>query len=133
MMCCLLCYSDMESHGHLFFNCTYSHHVWSLVCDKSNIENKSLTTWVDTASWASSFATSKTLKHIIWKLVLAASVYHIWRERNHRLHNYPPRPPDVFYSAIYEDVRYRLMGLKLKRRHRVALLFPQWDIVNDGG
>jgi hypothetical protein len=75
---------------------------------------------------------------VICKLVLAATVYHIWRERNNRFHNSQARPPDVLVSAIVEDVRFRLMGLKYKNWNRVATVLKVWgihapNVYDDGG
>ncbi|XP_022015029.1 uncharacterized protein LOC110914549 [Helianthus annuus] len=31
MMCCALCFADIDSHQHLFFECKFSSHIWNKV------------------------------------------------------------------------------------------------------
>jgi hypothetical protein len=35
MMCCMLCYSNIDSHSHLFFGCKYSARIWDCVRAKA--------------------------------------------------------------------------------------------------
>ncbi|XP_022030835.1 uncharacterized protein LOC110931762 [Helianthus annuus] len=37
MMCCVLCYANVDSHEHLFFECGFSSQVWSSVRTKGNM------------------------------------------------------------------------------------------------
>jgi hypothetical protein len=132
MMCCLLCFSNLESHDHLFFACSYTNTVWKLVCTKiSRMDAPS--TWIDVLGWMSSFASSNTTK-----LCIAAMVYHLWRERNTRYHDRGAKKPHVLFDSIVEDVRYRLIGLKFKRTNNIIALLDSWGIqgsmtFDDGG
>lgn len=38
MMICNLCYEDMDSHQHLFFDCKYAKQFWSKVCLKIGLQ-----------------------------------------------------------------------------------------------
>ncbi|XP_024963365.1 uncharacterized protein LOC112503582 [Cynara cardunculus var. scolymus] len=59
---CLLCRHCMDSHSHLFFQCSYAHEVLETISDSS-----------------------RRPKSVKKKLALAASVFYIWQERNRRL------------------------------------------------
>jgi hypothetical protein len=126
MFCCLLCYANLESHNHLFFECKYSTEIWELVCKKARVHAIKLI-WTDVIGQFSNYSSSST-HNIICRLMLAASVYHIWRERNIRYHKNHARPPEVVMAAIVEDVRFRIMGLRFKRKDRVRRLLADWEI-----
>ncbi|KAJ9552609.1 hypothetical protein OSB04_016654 [Centaurea solstitialis] len=76
---CSLCGIVADSHNHLFFECTVARQVWLQILDK--------VAWVDfPCSWdaivdaiSNQSSAPKRLEH---QLALAASVYHIWCERN---------------------------------------------------
>jgi hypothetical protein len=137
LMCCLLCYSDMEYHNHLYFECAFSMRIWILIGNKLNRSDMPLI-WADILAWISSIAASKSVSNMVCKLIIASSIYHIWRERNNRYHGRNARPHDVVFSTIVEDVRYRLMGMRFKRRNRVIETLADWgihgpNVFDDGG
>ncbi|KAJ0864233.1 putative RNA-directed DNA polymerase [Helianthus annuus] len=84
LMCCPLCKYGRDSRDHLFFQCSFSAKVWSIVIKKVDMGNVD-GSWRSIMSWIDQHASSKRLEHIICKLVVAASSYFIWQERNNRL------------------------------------------------
>ena len=83
-------------------------------------------------------ANSNILVNILGRLIVAASVYFVWQERNVRLFKNHARPPDVLCDLILATVRYKLMGLKLKKTTRVMAILGEWKIgansmFDDGG
>ncbi|XP_071739508.1 uncharacterized protein [Rutidosis leptorrhynchoides] len=85
---CVLCKAHQESHDHLFFECPYSKHVWSLVA-----------------------------RVVVSKILFSASVYFIWQERKSRLFNNVGRNPDQLVKAIVSTVRLKMLSLKFKDSH----------------
>ncbi|XP_022014523.1 uncharacterized protein LOC110914019 [Helianthus annuus] len=71
---------------------------------------------------------SKMVDDYVSRLVVAASAYLIWQERNARIFKNQLRPPEKLYDLIIETVRYKLMGVKLKRNDRVRRLLGEWGI-----
>ena len=41
LMVCILCYSDMDSHDHLFFNCPFASKLWCRVMQKLKMKDTS--------------------------------------------------------------------------------------------
>lgn len=105
---CLLCSSSAESRGHLFFSCAYSQAVWNSFFLHPSLSPPS--SLEDMLSWVNgSFRTNK-LK-IICKLILQAVVYHLWMERNARLHSPSSKASHSLVKDIQLTLRAKLSGL----------------------
>ncbi|KAJ9552677.1 hypothetical protein OSB04_016722 [Centaurea solstitialis] len=113
---CSLCGLQRDSHNHLFFECTFSRQIWLQVMAKIN--------WVDfPCSWnaiVDALSTPDTRpKLLIQKLTLAATVYHVWCERNRRLFDAGvktvPHLVHVIHSMVLDRVAW-----KQKKQHLVA-------------
>ncbi|KAJ9536694.1 hypothetical protein OSB04_un000167 [Centaurea solstitialis] len=78
---CSLCGDCLDSHHHLFFECSYSSSVWERI--------KEAIGWLDApVEWdvvMDTLSGHHTRLKFIQKLGLAAAVYTIWRERNKRI------------------------------------------------
>ncbi|XP_021995747.1 uncharacterized protein LOC110892919 [Helianthus annuus] len=130
MMCCLLCLENNDSLEHLFFECKFSTQIWLSVRDKVNmgtVEPK----WTDVMNWLLARGASKSVFNYSSRLIVAASAYFIWQERNARLFKNQTRPPDIITSLILQTVRYKLMGAKNKRMEKVRRFLELWDIHDD--
>ncbi|KAJ0479479.1 putative RNA-directed DNA polymerase [Helianthus annuus] len=113
MMCCLLCYADVDSHDHLFFECKFSTQVWNPVrakADMVDVDPK----WSSIVSWLMTRRRSKTASSYVARLLVGATAYIIWQERNARLFKNQTRPPEAISEVILKIVRYKLMGVKFK-------------------
>ncbi|MFS7976250.1 hypothetical protein Hanom_Chr10g00890251 [Helianthus anomalus] len=137
MMCCLLCYENYDSHSHLFFECKFSSQVWHMVRQKVGMDTVQ-PIWGDIVEWLSARARSKTAANLVTRIAVAATAYVIWQERNARLFKNQVRPPEVISASIFQMVRYKLMGMKLKNTAGVRRLLGDWEIHNihrddDGG
>jgi hypothetical protein len=136
MMCCLLCFSGFETHGHLFFECIYTRRLWEAVCSKlSWIVPKD---WDDLILSLVPFAASRSIANVTRKLCVGAVVYHVWCERNARFHGRGEKTTTILLNSILEDVWYRILGLKFRRRDHVASYLAGWGIkdsiiFDDGG
>ncbi|KAB5567971.1 hypothetical protein DKX38_001764 [Salix brachista] len=83
--CCVLCSDHEEDHNHLFFDCVYSAEVWQAISQRAQIRWPNLQ-WSQAWDWVSAeFNSKKNPRHNMGMLVLAATVYHLWCERNRRL------------------------------------------------
>ncbi|XP_022018820.1 uncharacterized protein LOC110918847 [Helianthus annuus] len=137
MMCCLMCYENNDSHNHLFFECNYSTQVWIKVCGKGGMNTVS-PEWEAIVSWLAARASSKSAINFISRLIVAASIYFVWQERNARIFKNQTRPPDVLSDLIVQTIRYKLMGVKFKESSNVRRLLESWGIYStrmedDGG
>ena len=75
LMVCLLCYSDSDSHDHLFFKCPYSSLLWSRVLHKLKMTD----TWSSWGDVIGSFAGCYN-GNSIRRLCLATCVNLVWQE-----------------------------------------------------
>nr|GEU87335.1 hypothetical protein [Tanacetum cinerariifolium] len=106
---CPLCDSVPNSHGQLFFECSFSSQVWA-----------------------------KTTVSILFKIVVAATSYYIWLERNRRLFKKKTSSPDQIVDVILSTVRLKLVTFKFKKMSTKShFLLDQWKIpsyciVHDG-
>ncbi|KAG2332027.1 hypothetical protein Bca52824_003207 [Brassica carinata] len=118
---CSLCSWGLESHGHLFFNCTFSAALWSHFAG-----------WMFSAPPASldSVATSIDQPHIashtgattVIKLLLQVIVYIIWRERNCRLFRQISSTEAKIIRRIDRSMRDHLLSLPPPREGSVSFL-----------
>ncbi|XP_021994618.1 uncharacterized protein LOC110891228 [Helianthus annuus] len=137
MMCCLLCYENVDSHPNLFFECKYSTQVWLKVRDRVGMSSVS-PRWTDIVQWLCNHDHQRRADTYVAKLLVAAAAYSIWQERNAKLFKNQLRPPEMVSDVIINIVRYKLMGAKLKNTIRVRNLLREWEIQtedkdDDGG
>uniref|UniRef100_A0A251VNU9 Putative RNA-directed DNA polymerase, eukaryota, Reverse transcriptase zinc-binding domain protein n=1 Tax=Helianthus annuus TaxID=4232 RepID=A0A251VNU9_HELAN len=127
MMCCMLCYQNNDSHSHLFFECPFSAQVWISVrqkVDMVSVQPK----WTDIIDWLLPRARSRSVANYAARLLVAASAYIIWQERNARIFKNQMRPPEVISEVILNTVRYKLMGAKLRKTAKVQRWLGEWKI-----
>ncbi|XP_021993818.1 uncharacterized protein LOC110890505 [Helianthus annuus] len=127
MMCCLLCYENVDSHDHLFFECKLSSEIWCTVRSKVGMDRVE-PRWTEIVEWLKHRSRSKSATNLLCKLIVAATMYVIWQERNNRLFKNHARPPDIISKAVIDSVRYKLMGLRFKNTIRVRELLEKWEI-----
>lgn len=74
----------MESHQHLFFECMFPTSVWRKLLAWQGI-NKQVQGWEEEIKWTIAHANGRHTQDEIYRITLAATVYHLWLERNYRL------------------------------------------------
>nr|GEX24019.1 hypothetical protein [Tanacetum cinerariifolium] len=119
---CLLCSSLPDSHEHLFFECTFSRQVWTHMSKMAGCTSLHLNVYDMVCSIIPS-AKRRTSDSIIIKLVMAASTYFIWQERNERLFNNNKQTVAQVIEYITASIRLKLISCHFKRSNRgLALL-----------
>ncbi|KAB5561274.1 hypothetical protein DKX38_006231 [Salix brachista] len=124
---CMLCERQEETHDHLFFKCRFSAEVWKGISQRAQVlwPNSS---WEQAWDWAvREFGNSKLPMHRTLGLVLAASVYHLWTERNHRLHDQHYSSVQQVEANVFHTVRERLANLG-DREGLPETVRRQWEI-----
>ncbi|XP_021979803.1 uncharacterized protein LOC110875919 [Helianthus annuus] len=130
LMCCSLCTSGPDSHDHLFFECEFASQIWYGVREKSgmrSIEN----TWEKILNHLLQHADSKQATHIIGKLVVGASAYFVWQERNNRLFSSKKRNAAQLIEVILMTVRMKLHTMKFRRTSHVNQVLLEWRLPRD--
>ena len=74
--------------------------------------NRRIVSWNEELEWATKKIKGKALLSIVLRLAWKASIYHIWRERNRRMHDSIPVAAEQIVEHVKDDVRIRLIGLK---------------------
>ncbi|XP_022002776.1 uncharacterized protein LOC110900170 [Helianthus annuus] len=111
--------------------------VWHKVRHKAGMESVA-SKWDEIVNWLVTRSRSKSAGSYVARLLVAATAYLIWQERNARLFKNELRPPEAIIDLIFQQVRYKLMGAKLKNCENVRRLLGEWGIIGvnlreDGG
>ncbi|GJT56941.1 hypothetical protein Tco_0991995 [Tanacetum coccineum] len=91
-----------------------------------NISNE----WASVISGIVNKPATNSIWSIIQRLVLGATVYYLWQERNIRRVNHMFRSQDVVLKCIVDTIRLKLMGLSLKRTADVEKATSIWGFVD---
>lgn len=110
---CLLCGSCNETTCHIFFECDYSLSVWNGLLVRSGLNPPP--SLLDIVAWLSSPRITGKLRTMI-HLIFQASIYHIWKERNCRLHSNVLRPSQQILKDIVLQMRSKLFSLDRETR-----------------
>ncbi|XP_022040693.1 uncharacterized protein LOC110943250 [Helianthus annuus] len=127
LMCCPLCYHDRDSRDHLFFQCSFATKVWEAVRKMVNMESVN-NTWSSVMQWMIQNTNSRTLDRIVGKILIAATSYYVWQERNNRLFSSVQRSPEMLSHVIISTVRLKIMGFKLRSDRKHRDLLDTWQI-----
>ncbi|GKF32082.1 hypothetical protein Tco_0101880, partial [Tanacetum coccineum] len=73
-------------------------------------------------------AKRRTTKIIIVKLVIAASAYFLWHERNWRLFKKSKRTTSQVIKCAASLVRLKLLSCKLKKSKDSQMFATLWDL-----
>ncbi|KAJ6395066.1 hypothetical protein OIU77_024134 [Salix suchowensis] len=105
---CVLCNREPETHCHLFFSCSFSKQVWEAVNLKAGIQWPGLP-WDQLTIWAGLNLNKKNqISCQIARLILAASVYYVWQERNRRVFSNQRQGRDYIAKEIFQVIRTHL-------------------------
>ena len=127
VMKCSLCKTVEDSHDHLFFQCKYSQEVWTAIQAMAKIRSNPKT-WDSHVSEMSSIQGHNSIWNVIRKICFAATVYHLWRERNHREFEQKEKDRDTLIKCIREDVRLKLISIKVKDTNAVKEACNLWEL-----
>ncbi|GJY45563.1 reverse transcriptase domain, reverse transcriptase zinc-binding domain protein [Tanacetum coccineum] len=124
---CPLCKSQQDSHEHLFFECAYSSSVWQNVLNVAGISGVS-SQWEDIMLWLLPLSKSKTVTSIVGRLIVVATSYFLWHERNDRIHGKGDKKVEQVSKYVADLVRLKLASIKFKKNARVRKLMETWKL-----
>ncbi|GJW77555.1 hypothetical protein Tco_0139237 [Tanacetum coccineum] len=102
---CPLCDVVQDSHCHLFFECQFSSQVWGYVCHLAEMENVHPLMHIIIIRLIS-ISHQQTAKSIIGRLIVAATSYFLWLERNNRLFKNSRRSPEEVRDMIMTTLNF---------------------------
>ncbi|GJZ76645.1 reverse transcriptase domain, reverse transcriptase zinc-binding domain protein, partial [Tanacetum coccineum] len=114
LVTCSLCGTQPDLHDHLFFECPFSQQVWHQGKGVAGLASSNASIY-DIIDDIIPFAARKSSKSVIAKLVVAATSYFIWQERNGRLFKNMKRTVNQVVECIMNTVRLKLMSCRLKK------------------
>nr|GEW18611.1 hypothetical protein [Tanacetum cinerariifolium] len=122
-----LCESQPDSHEHLFFECSFAMQVWRHMRDLVGLSHlpRSFEVILD---FVTPMAKRRTSSSVVSKLVLVASVYFIWLERNDRLFNNNKRTVAQVIECIMSAIRLKLMSCRFKKSKVNLDLMKHWKL-----
>ncbi|GKA28732.1 hypothetical protein Tco_0714977 [Tanacetum coccineum] len=124
---CSLCDGPPDSLDHLFFECPFTHAIWDRMKVLAGIASSPPNVY-DIIHDLLPITRRRTTKSVIAKLVIAASTYCIWKERNWRLFNKGKRTHDQICDCIISSVRLNLLSCKLKKSKIGVSMARLWDL-----
>lgn len=124
---CPLCQRYPESKDHLFYECNFSAAVWEVILRKCNVYRYPRF-WSNELLWVIHNLKGNSFAATIKKLAWAATIYHLWRERNGRIHENVFIPQTEIISFIINDIRARVWSFKgVKDNARNRSLCTNWN------
>ncbi|GJU43577.1 hypothetical protein Tco_1200843 [Tanacetum coccineum] len=124
MIRCPLCESQKDSHAHLFFECPFSAQVWSSVRQLAGMDLIQ-PVLSDIMLFLQPMENCRTVISIIGRLILVASSYFIWLERNNRIFKKVKKHPEEIKNMIMVTVRLKLLTFKFKNSVKVNRLLSR--------
>lgn len=110
---CVFCKLVVESHNHLFFECSFSNRLWSIIKKEVGIST-SPDTWDDILNmWMTGRWRSWSTVH---RLAISATVYHIWLERNREYFDKQHQSIEAVAAIIKKEVLIRMAWKMTKRQ-----------------
>ncbi|GJY47405.1 putative RNA-directed DNA polymerase [Tanacetum coccineum] len=123
---CPLCSMVPDSHYHLFFDCSFSTQVWTQVQSLSGMDSIP-PRMDDILAFLIPISKGRSVLSIIARIVLDATAYFLWMERNSRLFKKKFLTADKLVQAICSTVRLKLITFKFKKiATRSQLLLDRW-------
>ncbi|GJV97940.1 hypothetical protein Tco_1549517 [Tanacetum coccineum] len=111
---CSLCEAIPDSHEHLLFMCPFSNDVWDHMKKLAGLDRVVHDVYA-IIHHIGPKAKRRSSHIVIAKLVVAASAYFIWQERNWRLFKKSKRTVNQIIECIKSAVRLKLLSCSFKR------------------
>ncbi|XP_075107179.1 uncharacterized protein LOC107766925 [Nicotiana tabacum] len=103
---CPLCDQDDEYISHLFFICGVSATIWKKLLMWLGIRRPPMN-WEDELQWAKLNARGRSPKAEVFRIMLAAVVYHVWKERNYKVFRGTKQNTEILIRQIIQEIHYR--------------------------
>ncbi|XP_075083485.1 uncharacterized protein LOC142167226 [Nicotiana tabacum] len=81
---CHLCLTENEIVSHLFFECQFASNVWNKMLRWKGISRQAFR-WKEELEWMINNCKGKSASSHIYRIAIAACIYHVWKERNLRI------------------------------------------------
>lgn len=113
--------------NHTFFECDYTRHIWLQLFSLAKFLEY-IVVGSDMVKKLVPTAKSNNIWSIVNRLVMGASVYYVWQERNNRLFKRGTRSGDQLFRVIYDTLRLKISSLRVKDSKEMQRVFRTWKI-----
>ncbi|KAF3497455.1 hypothetical protein DY000_02055670 [Brassica cretica] len=121
---CPLYNVGQESRNHLFFDCSFSFQIWSVMAARCGFQARP--NWDETVISLQNFRGNKNL-HRLLLLAWQSPIYSIWKERrNMRIHQQVFRSTDAIITLLDRLIRNQIQSLRESRPRQASLLMQLW-------
>ncbi|GAV91823.1 zf-RVT domain-containing protein, partial [Cephalotus follicularis] len=125
---CLFNCGEPETLDHLFFHCPFSSRVWLEVLALCNLVRPILPS-ADEVDWMIIHSPGTMFHHSLRKLAMAATIFHLWIERNNRCFSNRFLPHRELVQRVRQDVEGKLAaGNNAQRCDHHHNLCVNWGI-----
>ncbi|XP_060211711.1 uncharacterized protein LOC132639268 [Lycium barbarum] len=104
---CPLCENEPECIDHLFFQCSVTTAVWKILQWQGI--RRTARSWSEELQWCETRNTGKGSDATIYRMSLAATVYELWLERNHKAFQSKRRSEVAIVKKIIQEVFVRIV------------------------
>lgn len=121
---CILCQAPMETREHLFFECSYSSEVWSLLMS-GLLQGRYSTKWSELMDL--SLDTNKgLLETFLIRYTIQATICLLWKERNDRRHGDTLTSAVALAKMVDRQVRNRCILFRQQGNYKLAAGLSLW-------
>ncbi|GJU35720.1 RNA-directed DNA polymerase, eukaryota, reverse transcriptase zinc-binding domain protein, partial [Tanacetum coccineum] len=131
-MRCVFCKNVPDSHDHLFFECSFSRRIWDCLKCMVRMDHAPYG-WSQIKEFMLKRPINKSIWSILQRLLIGASIYFLWQERNIRMFQDKARSVDTLVALIKDTVRLRVMSLSLNDSAQVSEAANLWNFHVDRG
>ncbi|XP_075095238.1 uncharacterized protein LOC142173531 [Nicotiana tabacum] len=122
---CPLCAREPQTTEHLFFKCEMTSQMWERLLEWQGIKKRAQG-WSEEVQWAEIHAKGQSAMANMYRLCMAACVYHIWMERNLRIFQGKSRTKEIILRLIAQEVHNRgNQYKKLTRKLQAMKWYPR--------
>nr|XP_016478967.1 PREDICTED: uncharacterized protein LOC107800323 [Nicotiana tabacum] len=112
---CTMCHRNNETMHHLFFDCDYSNEIWQKLLSWQGVMKRKKQ-WKEEVQWAEKKAAGKSAGAEIYRMVLTATVYHIWQARNSIIFQKKQVNAQSIVKTIVQEMHIRAQNCKKKKK-----------------
>lgn len=118
---CCICQAETETREHLFLHCRFSYLLCKQVLARFG-KTSVFREWQELIDWM--LSGSARVSTILIRLTVQATIFHIWKERNSRLHT----STSSNHSAVFKHIDRSVRDAILARNDRKSFkdLLAQW-------
>ncbi|XP_020266403.1 uncharacterized protein LOC109841891 [Asparagus officinalis] len=123
---CVLCSGEKESRDHLFFQCPFTAFIWKLCKLKLRLDPTVIQDLTSEALHIQQKFKVRDRTFKLARLVLSATVWHIWQERNRRIFHNQRMHKVMVFRRLYEDINVLLRTCNWKAGNEEVL--ANWSL-----